>query len=220
MKRTIITAGIILAWSLSLWSAAAAGTVVLSDDFNGDAEQLNTPGDAVFTSTSPPGNAPNAASVDLVGPGFFSLCAPGQGNCVDLDGTTGSGNLPDSGQLTSNGSFGPGTYTLRFDLSGNERSPSPQTTDISLGAFSTALTLGRGRIPWKSYTTFSRRPPAASQFTDLGPSDQQGNLLDNVTLLSGVPEPASWAMMLLGVGLIGAGMRMARRKDGLAPIGA
>ena len=220
MKRTIITAGIILAGSMSLCSAAAAGTVVLSDNFNGDAEQLNTPGDAVFTSTSPSGNTPNAASVDLVGPGFFSLCAPGQGNCVDLDGTTGSGNLPDSGQLTSNGSFGPGTYTLRFDLSGNERSPSPQTTDISLGAFSTALTLGEAD-PWKSYTYFFTTATGGNlQFTDLGPSDQQGNLLDNVTLLSGVPEPASWAMMLLGVGLIGAGMRMARRKDGLAPIGA
>jgi hypothetical protein len=28
-----------------------------------------------------------------------------------------------------------------------------------------------------------------------------------------VPEPATWAMMLLGVGLIGGGMRMTRRRD-------
>jgi PEP-CTERM motif len=31
-----------------------------------------------------------------------------------------------------------------------------------------------------------------------------------------VPEPATWAMMLLGVGMIGAGLRVARRKDGMA----
>jgi len=31
-----------------------------------------------------------------------------------------------------------------------------------------------------------------------------------------VPEPATWAMMLLGVGMIGAGLRMARRKNGMA----
>jgi len=33
---------------------------------------------------------------------------------------------------------------------------------------------------------------------------------------AGVPEPASWAMTLLGAGLVGAGMRRARRKDGMA----
>jgi hypothetical protein len=33
---------------------------------------------------------------------------------------------------------------------------------------------------------------------------------------AGVPEPASWALLLLGAGMIGGGLRMARRKDGLA----
>jgi len=37
---------------------------------------------------------------------------------------------------------------------------------------------------------------------------------DDVTL--SVPEPATWAMMLLGAGMIGAGLRMARRKADLA----
>jgi hypothetical protein len=32
----------------------------------------------------------------------------------------------------------------------------------------------------------------------------------------GVPEPATWAMTLFGAGLVGAGMRLARRKDGMA----
>jgi PEP-CTERM motif len=31
-----------------------------------------------------------------------------------------------------------------------------------------------------------------------------------------VPEPATWAMMLLGVGMVGGGLRMARRKDEMA----
>jgi hypothetical protein len=31
--------------------------------------------------------------------------------------------------------------------------------------------------------------------------------------VSVVPEPAAWSMMLLGIGLIGAGLRLARRKD-------
>jgi hypothetical protein len=34
--------------------------------------------------------------------------------------------------------------------------------------------------------------------------------------ISAVPEPASWAMVLLGVGLIGGGLRVARRNDDMA----
>jgi hypothetical protein len=37
------------------------------------------------------------------------------------------------------------------------------------------------------------------------------------TVSGAVPEPAAWAMMLLGLGLIGAGMRVARQKEGAAP---
>jgi hypothetical protein len=36
-------------------------------------------------------------------------------------------------------------------------------------------------------------------------------LLDNVTV-SAVPEPATWALMLVGVGALGAGLRMRRRE--------
>lgn len=36
------------------------------------------------------------------------------------------------------------------------------------------------------------------------------------TTVAAVPEPAAWAMMLLGVGFIGAGLRMARRKNDMA----
>jgi hypothetical protein len=44
-------------------------------------------------------------------------------------------------------------------------------------------------------------------------------VFDDVTFGSsspGVPEPATWAMMLLGVGMIGGGLRIARRKSGMA----
>jgi PEP-CTERM motif len=43
-----------------------------------------------------------------------------------------------------------------------------------------------------------------------------GNGGVTVGSVTGVPEPATWAMMLFGVGLIGAGMRSLRRKDAVA----
>jgi len=45
----------------------------------------------------------------------------------------------------------------------------------------------------------------------------QSSIIDVAT---GVPEPATWAMLLLGVGLVGAGLRVARLKDGSAPTAA
>jgi hypothetical protein len=42
----------------------------------------------------------------------------------------------------------------------------------------------------------------------------------SVSSVAGVPEPATWAMMLFGVGMIGAGLRVARRKNDVSPTSA
>jgi hypothetical protein len=47
-------------------------------------------------------------------------------------------------------------------------------------------------------------------FTDLVPADQQGDLLDNV-VVTAVPEPFTWAMMILG--FFGVGFMAYRRKS-------
>jgi hypothetical protein len=39
---------------------------------------------------------------------------------------------------------------------------------------------------------------------------------DDLKYVLGVPEPATWAMLLVGVGMIGGGLRTARRKAGVA----
>ena len=41
---------------------------------------------------------------------------------------------------------------------------------------------------------------------------QGGYVVGDGVFATGVPEPATWAMMLAGVGMIAAGLRMARRK--------
>ncbi len=182
----------------SLAAPAAFSAVLLSDNFDSDTQGLNWTGDATFNSTAAPG------SVDLIGTGFFDLY-PGHGNYVDLDGSSGSGNNP-AGQLTSNATFGPGSYKLSFLLGGNARGAPDQTTTISLGGFTTSITLASGD-PLKLYS-FDVTTATAGRlvFTEQGPSDQQGNILDE-TLLSSVPEPASWALMLVGLGLVGATLR-------------
>jgi hypothetical protein len=210
MKSIALVAGVAAA---VLAAQAVQANTVLSDNFNSDAQTLNWSGDSTFTSLpGPSSQGPGLASVDLIGTGFFNL-DPGNGNYVDLDGTTGWGNLPYAGILQSNASFGAGKYTLSFDLGGNERGATSQTTNIYLGStLVDSLTLNSGSA-FTLYTYTVDTTGGNLVFDEMGPSDQQGNILDNVTLNS-VPEPASWAMMLLGVAAIGGVMRRSR----LAPI--
>ena len=201
-KQAVLVVAVALASGSGALSANA-GTI-LSDNFNSDAQTLNWTGDSVFNSTSPPG------STDLIGTGFFDLY-PGNGNYVDLDGSTGSGNNP-AGQLTSILNISSGEYTLSFWLGGNARGAPAQTTDIQLGSFSTSITLSAGDpLAFHSYTFTDSLATAKLIFTELGPSDQQGNILDNVSV-SGVPESSTWVMMLLGFAGLGfAGYRRTRK---------
>jgi hypothetical protein len=185
---------------------ALAGPVILTDNFDTGPGTLNWPGDSVFTSTG----SVTHSSVDLIPVGNQYDLQPGSGFYVDLDGTTGSGNNP-AGQLTSVLSVAAGTYTLTFDLAGNLRDAPAQTTTVSLGNWSVNLTpannAGFGLESFTFTTTGGNL-----MFTEQGPSNQQGNLLDNVNLTAGVPEPASWAMMIVGLLGVGGVLR-SRRKD-------
>jgi hypothetical protein len=205
--RKLLVATVALAGFMSSGSSSFAG-VVLQDNFDSSTVTLNWPGDSVFKSTGAPGS-----SVDLIGPGLFDF-HPGNGNYVDLDGSTAGGVNP-AGQLTSNATFGPGNYVLTFTLGGNDRNAPNQTTVVTLG------TQILGTFDLASNDPFITRtiaftvsgPGGALQFTDNGPSDFQGNLLDNV-VLTAVPEASTWAMMLLG--FLGVGFMAYRRKKGPA----
>ena len=85
LKTIAATAALIVG---ATWAQGSIAAVVLSDNFNADAQMLNWAGDSSFTSLSTGGG-----STDLIGTGFFDFY-PGNGNYVDLDGSTGTGNNP------------------------------------------------------------------------------------------------------------------------------
>ena len=159
---------------------------------------------------------PGPGAVDLIGetPSGTSFdFFPGNGGFVDLDGSNG---LP--GTLQTIQTFAAGTYKLTFDLGGNARGDIAKTTDFSLGNFSSSLTLNSSDpLALRTYT-FTTTGGQLS-FSDLaGGNGNIGNVLDNVCLISSVPEPATWAMLLLGFGVIGAMLRGTRRRTAQAVI--
>ncbi len=200
MKKHLLIALPLVSVAAALSTPSMAATS-FADDFNSYAYELNW---------APPANwsAPLPGAVDLIGETTTSTSfdfLPGNGGYVDLDGSDGV-----AGTLQTLASFNAGSYTLTFDLAGNQRGDVDKTTEISLGSFNTALTLASGS-PFTLYTYSFTTTGGNLTFSDLpGGNGNIGNLLDNVTIAA-VPEPASWMLMLAGFGMLGFALRSRRQ---------
>jgi hypothetical protein len=204
--RTLLVSSLLL-----VGATDANAAVVFSDNFNSYSPQLDWVPPANWT-------APGPGTVDLIGAGTPFDFYPGNGFYVDMDGSNG---LP--GTLQTIQSFGPGSYTLTFDLGGNARGDVNKTTVITLGNFAASLTLASG-APLQLQTFSFTTTGGQLAFADLPGGNQDiGNILDNVTLSMnivtgpGVPEASTWAMMLVGFAGLGfVGYRASRRSAAFA----
>jgi hypothetical protein len=221
MRVSAVLASSIVAIGL-VGTAAANAAVVLSDTFTGcgaacTPNTLNWPGDGVFTSDSGPatGPTPNNASVDLVGPSnpFGITSVSPSLNVVDMDGTTGSGNVP-SGILQSNASLSTGDYTVTFWLSGNQRGAPPVSLSVTIGSETQTFGPLASSAPWTFETLHFTGVSGPLFFIGSGPSDQQGDLIGDVSVLTGIPEASTCMMTGLGFAGLGfAAFRKGRKKD-------
>ena len=185
----------------TIFSEANAAPVFI-DNFNSYSPSLNWIPLANWAVTS--------GSVDLIGANSGFDFFPGNGGYVDLDGSSGS-----PGALQTVAGFAAGNYTLTFDLGGNARNDGNKTTVITLGSFTTSITLASAD-PYQLYTLNFLTTGGQLSFADLvGGNNNIGNILDNVSLsTAAVPESSTWAMMVLG--LFSVGFLAYRRKSDVA----
>ncbi|WP_374564213.1 PEP-CTERM sorting domain-containing protein [Nitrosomonas sp.] len=194
IKSAVIAAAITAAFA----APASAAVTIFSDNFDS-----YSPSALNWIPPVASGWTVSSGTVDLIGIGFIDIL-PGNGNYIDLDGSTAnSGIFANSVNLT-----GGVTYTLSFDLAGSQRG-STETANINFGTASTSATLGSSAGLTAYALSFT---PAASgiysfSFENLG-GDNVGLLLDNVSVAA-VPEPETYAMLLAGLGMLGF---MLRRK--------
>ncbi|PTB99226.1 PEP-CTERM sorting domain-containing protein [Marinobacter sp. Z-F4-2] len=178
--------------SATLFSLSVNAGVIFQDNFDSELApgvwETNYTGFSNWTVTH--------GSVDLIStPNPWSLsCAGGTGKCVDLDGSTGTAGTLQSIALT----LDPGTYTLSFDISGNQRNSASDSMVVSLDGFLTETFVLAANDPWQ---TIVRSITVTSQTTNHltfnhNGGDNIGIMLDNVSL---VPEPGTLALFGLGI---------------------
>ncbi|WP_380874704.1 hypothetical protein ACFB49_00770 [Sphingomonas sp. DBB INV C78] len=150
--------------------------------------------------------------------------AGGPNNPIELQNNVAGAPAPDGGSVfveldsSRNSSMSriiqAGTYQLSFLYS-----PRPGVgagsngIEVYLGSDlldppGTVTGAGGGGTSWATVTSgiFTVNQATTLTFAAAGTSESLGGYVDNITLTA-VPEPASWAMMIAGFGMVGGAMR-------------
>jgi hypothetical protein len=232
MVRNALGAAVFLVAAIVAQNANAKLVTVLHDGFNSEVVSLNHSFTTDTNWTVPKGSIDLIGKTTVGGKTktLFDLY-PGHGGYIDLDGTLQPGQvaatMPD-GVLSSALIFKPGTYTLEFLLGGNQRETTKTTTTTVKGKKVTIVTVSDAvkttlvklgdfshtfaNVPYNQPLTdekftFTTKVAGHLTFQDTDKVDNIGNILDDVTLSRSVPELSTWAMMLVGFGMVGLAVR-------------
>lgn len=144
-----------------------------------------------------------ATSVDLVRNAYNAI----DGYSIDMLGTPGPGYLSQSFNVLAGQ-----TYNLSFDMARNSGAAAGQGVSVNFGGvtgsfYSTAAasnTLYSNTLSFTAATTGLATLSFASAAKVGTPFDNySGAVIDNVSVMTAVPEPETYAMLLAGLGLMG-----------------
>ncbi len=201
---------LLLAAALLGSAGAAQATTIVNGGF-----EIGAPASGYVTAP-PPGWYLQFGTVDHIGTywqnGNNSL------GSVDLSGN-GNGSLAQDistviGKL----------YTVTFQLAGNpdggnvvkSLSVAANNGQAQFYAFDTTGAT-RTNMGWVNRTyQFTANSTTTTLSFASGDTNAYGPAIDNVAIAGGVPEPATWAMLILGFGVIGGAMRRRRAPAGVA----
>lgn len=214
MRLNFKTLAVAAAFLGGAYVPASADIVVDGNFINNSSSFVTIGGGGTFG--GPGGNAWTVTgnSIDLIG-GYWASPTPGilGSGSVDLDGN-GPGGISQSISLAA------GSYVLTFYLSGNPDGGDP--LKVALAGIpgteqSFTYTTGANSHGSMNYVketlSFTVGAPTTTvlSFTSQDTDSPYGPVIGGVSI-SAVPEPSTWAMMILG--FLGVGFMAYRRKSG------
>ncbi len=210
--RKLVMAGAAAAALLMTAGTASAATVLLQSTFEGVAVN---PGNYVIVNTADGWTkGAGTAGIEVQNNVAGAPAPTGGAKFVELDSNSNSsmyytfsytGAVDLSFLYSPRPNVGPGSNGIEVWLNNSLLNPPGTVTGGPLGATN-----------WSQYgAQFSVVSGDVLTFKAVGADDSLGGYVDNITI-SAVPEPATWAMMIIGFGAAGSMVRSARRKQALA----
>ena len=144
-----------------------------------------------------------ATSVDVINGSYGAI----QGNSIDLLGTPGPGSLSQNFATVSGQK-----YRLTFDLSANGSGGDSKALTVHFGGAVGSFFGSNGAVAPGSLSFTANSVLSTLSFTS-ALNGYSGAVIDNVAV-SAVPEPESYAMLLAGLGVIGAAIKRRKAKQG------
>ncbi|WP_372785353.1 PEPxxWA-CTERM sorting domain-containing protein [Phenylobacterium sp.] len=130
-------------------------------------------------------------------------------NFVELDSTANSSMFRTIDAGTYDLSF---LYSARPGIAQGSNGISVYLNGVLLNPPGNLDVAGGSDTQWTTQTAhFTATANSVLSFAATGTSDSLGGYLDNIQLSTAVPEPTSWAMMIVGFFGLGATLRRARR---------
>jgi hypothetical protein len=199
--------------TVALGAAALAGSSQAANLIvNGDFSNPNTSGGFVITPSIPGWVNDNNDDLEVGASGIYGLACYTSG-CQNLEVNA---NTFDTVSQLVTGLTVDDTYNLSWAYGGRV-SGGPQELNVSFGGVPLTQDSSNGYAAW-SLNSFIVKATATSETLTFASVDTSGeggrpsygNELTAVSLIA-VPEPAAWALMLVGFGGLGAAMRSRRR---------
>ena len=204
----ILLCGIAATVSLA-WAASASATTIDMESLPAGScayvgPSVTTQGFTFATQTAGNGLFSCDGNVNSEDPTRSLVDANGPSDVLMTSADSSAFSLQSVGAATRAGDFDVGNPSIAQGSAGFT------VTGFLVGGGTVSQTINFSDLSYNIYSLTGFNNLSGAEFAAFGFSDNPEIALDDITVNAGVPEPATWALMLIGLGVVGTSLRRSR----------